>query len=331
MPTYTPAQVAQQVINQGGTKQQAWVAAALVDGIESSGSTTAKNPNSTACGLFQFLTTTWASNGGTAYSPTACGATWEQQIAVFLKATANNNFYDWAPDLGGSYNGNPKQAAATTPQSGSPVANKIATLASTGKLAFLGNVPANWADAGAATATTGVGSLIPGGGSSTPATPSKCLISISFGVLGKPCFLSSSQAKAITGAAALVAGSVIGALGVVMVAAAVGKSTGASAAVRSIPKPPIGPKSLGKKVAKATTPKSDSGGDDGGQAAFAEGMRQGQSQNPQHQAARRGYEREREGVRRAGAPVSKSRPSTPSVSRASSARAASTVAETAAF
>lgn len=143
------ADVAQEVLAQGGSKAQAWVGAALVSGIESGGQVSDKNPSSTACGLFQFLTTTWLSNGGGQYAPTACAAPWQDQVAVFLKASAGSNFYPWAPDLGGSYNGNTSQAAATTPQPGSPVANKIATLASTGLAQILGNVPTNWADAGA--------------------------------------------------------------------------------------------------------------------------------------------------------------------------------------
>ena len=83
---YSPSDVAAEVVNQGGSSAQAWVAAALVDGIESNGTLNDSNPSSTACGLFQFLTTTWISNGGGAYANTACGATLQQQVAVFLKA-----------------------------------------------------------------------------------------------------------------------------------------------------------------------------------------------------------------------------------------------------
>lgn len=152
---YSPAQVAQEVKSQGGSNQQAWVAAALVDGIESNGTLTDKNPSSTACGLFQFLTTTWESNGGTRYAPTACGASLSQQVAVFLTASAGNNFYPWSPDLGGSYNGKP----ITAPQSGSAVANHISSLAAGGSLfQILGSVPTNWADAGSAPA----GNPVPG-------------------------------------------------------------------------------------------------------------------------------------------------------------------------
>jgi hypothetical protein len=298
MPQYSPTQVAQMVINQGGTKPQAWVAAALVDGIESNGSPTDANPNSTACGLFQFLTSKWISSGGGQYAPTACGATWEEQISVFITATGGNNFYAWAPDLGGSYNGNTKQPAATSPQSGSPVANKISTLASTGTLSFLGNVPSNWTDVGGTTPTTGIWSLVPGGGSSVASGGGTCRWSINFGVLGNICLLSSTQIKWLSGMAALAGGAVLGTFGVIMVAAAVGKS---------LPTPSL--PSLPSRSAPAPAPAAAA--DDDLQGAFAEGMAQGQSTNPQHQARRQGYEREREGVRRAGAPVSKSRPKIP--------------------
>ena len=142
---YSPAEVAGEVVSQGGSTQQAWVAAALVDGVESNGTLNDKNPSSTACGLFQFLTTTWASNGGTQYAPTACEASLSQQVSVFLTASAGNNFYPWSPDLGGSYNGKPISA----PAPGSPVANQIASLSAGGTLSkLLGNVPTSWADAG---------------------------------------------------------------------------------------------------------------------------------------------------------------------------------------
>ena len=51
----TPDQVYAQVLSQGGTTEQAQVAAALVDGIESNGELNDQNPTSTASGLFQFL------------------------------------------------------------------------------------------------------------------------------------------------------------------------------------------------------------------------------------------------------------------------------------
>lgn len=143
---YSPSDVASEVIAQGGSLEQAWVAAALVTGTESNGTLNDKNPTSTACGLFQFLDTTWASNGGTAYSKTACGATLSQQVSVFLTASSGNNFYPWKPDLvsGGTYDGVPVGA----PGVGSAVANDIASLAAGGSLKWLGDVPTKWADAG---------------------------------------------------------------------------------------------------------------------------------------------------------------------------------------
>ena len=232
MAQYTPVQIAQEVINQGGSKAQAWVAAALVDGIESNGTTDDKNPSSTACGLFQFLTTTWQSNGGSKYAPTACQATMQQQVAVFLTASAGSNFYPWAPDLGGSYNGNSKQTAATTPQQGSPVYNAIAKLASSTTIgSVLGNVPTNWADAGAAlpASPTPLGPL---GSGIAPQPSSTCLIPlpISFPGLGG-CILSHGQAKAITGALAMVGGALLFTFGIVMLAGYGYDNSGARQAV----------------------------------------------------------------------------------------------------
>jgi hypothetical protein len=103
--TVTPAQVYQQVISQGGSSTQAQVAAALVDGIESGGQLNDQNPTSTASGLFQFLDTTWDNYGGVGH---AGNATFQQQVAKFISESGGpggDNFYAWAPDLGGSYNG----------------------------------------------------------------------------------------------------------------------------------------------------------------------------------------------------------------------------------
>jgi hypothetical protein len=103
--TVTPQQVAQAIATAGGSALQQQVGAALTGGIESGGQLNDKNPKSTASGLFQFLTTTWASNGGTAFAPTAGQATLQQQAQVFLNASRGDNFSPWAPDVGGSYNG----------------------------------------------------------------------------------------------------------------------------------------------------------------------------------------------------------------------------------
>jgi len=103
--TVTPTQVYQEVINQGGSQSQAQVAAALVSGIESNGELTDQNPTSTASGLFQFLNTTWNNYAGVS---AAKDASFQQQVAKFISESGGpggNNFYAWAPDLGGSYNG----------------------------------------------------------------------------------------------------------------------------------------------------------------------------------------------------------------------------------
>jgi len=235
MAQYTPTQIAQEVKNQGGSNGQAWVAAALTDNIESSGSTTAKNPNSTACGLFQFLTTTWDSYGGSKYAPTACDATMQQQVSVFLTATQGGNYHDWAPDFGSSYS-NP--AAVTSPLSGSLVSNAVASLAAGGLTKILGPVPTNWAGS-RGTAPADAGGVTPGlaGG---PAPTAKvgcgkkgCLLGISFGILGKPCFLSWCQAKAIISAAEIATGGVIFVFGVVMLAGYGYDHSGAKQAVNS--------------------------------------------------------------------------------------------------
>lgn len=150
--TVTPSEVAQQILSQGGSKEQAWVGAALASGIESGGQLNDSNPDSTACGLFQFLDTTWASNGGGAYSSSACSATFAEQVQVFLNASAGNNFYPWQPDVTYpvvNYNG---QSAPQGIEAGSAVMNHIASLAANTDIgSILGNVPQNWADAGAAT------------------------------------------------------------------------------------------------------------------------------------------------------------------------------------
>lgn len=103
--TVSATQVYQQVISQGGSTTQAQVAAALVSGIESGGQLNDQNPTSTASGLFQFLDTTWDNYGGVGH---AGNATFEQQVAKFISESGGpggDNFYAWAPDLGGSYNG----------------------------------------------------------------------------------------------------------------------------------------------------------------------------------------------------------------------------------
>jgi hypothetical protein len=151
----TAADIAHEVIKQGGTVGQAYAAAALASGIESNGQTADKNPNSSACGLFQFLTSTWLGNGGGKYAPNACQASMEQQVTVFLNATSGSNGYsDWRPDFVPGLDPNSSSSygpAVSGPQQGSAVAQKISDLAAGGTLSFLGNVPKNWADVGGAT------------------------------------------------------------------------------------------------------------------------------------------------------------------------------------
>jgi hypothetical protein len=247
----TAAEVAQEVKRQGGSDQQAWVAAALVSGIESNGQPTDKNPTSTACGLFQFLTTTWISNGGGKYAPNACAATWQQQVSVYLNASQGNNFYPWSPDLGGAYNGVPIYG----PKSGSAVGNKISTLASQGTLGFLGNVPTSFMGgtgaAGAATATTGLGSLIPGGGSSSPSsgqcTPVISGLSVTI--------LNSCQAQELLGGLLMAVGGIFLIIGFGIVLADVGLRKSAPAIVAGV----IGRRSGVRSATKAAAAPEEDG------------------------------------------------------------------------
>ena len=117
----SPQQVAQAIAQVGGSVMQQQVGAALTAGIESNGQLNDKNPSSTASGLFQFLTTTWASSGGTKFAPTAGQASLLQQAQIFVANSQGDNFRAWSPDLGGDYGSN----VATQPKPGSKVANWI--------------------------------------------------------------------------------------------------------------------------------------------------------------------------------------------------------------
>ena len=119
-----PAGLPRKVITQGGTQQQAEVAAALVDGIESGGQLNDQNPTSTLSGLFQFLDTTWDQLRRDPV--TRATPRFQQQVAKFIAESAGNNFYAWAPDIGGSYNGSGNDS--TIVPGSAPVANKIASL-----------------------------------------------------------------------------------------------------------------------------------------------------------------------------------------------------------
>lgn len=239
----TAAQVAQEVKNQGGSDQQALVAAALVSGIESNGQPTDKNPTSTACGLFQFLTTTWISNGGGKYAPNACAATWQQQVSVFLTASQGNNFYPWAPDLGGSYNGKPIYA----PAPGSKVANKIAQLTSgSGSLATLASSTSANTSAPAAANTGG-----PNGTNSVNTTcdPAVYLINAS-----PYHFINQCQAKELVGALLVAAGGLALIIGLGVVLADVGLRKSAPAIVGAVIGDRAGKTSATKRAAAATPP-----------------------------------------------------------------------------
>jgi hypothetical protein len=127
------AAVAAQVVAYGGSATQAEVAAALVSGPESSPGDpigVLSGGNGPAAGLFQYQPSTWLSNGGGQYAPTAGQATWQQQVAVFTHQTMGNHFGAWGPDLvanSGNPNdpNNPAYGYVGPPQAGSRVANII--------------------------------------------------------------------------------------------------------------------------------------------------------------------------------------------------------------
>lgn len=214
MPTYTPTQVAQEILRQGGSTQQALVGAALTDGIESSGSTTAKNPSSTACGLFQFLDTTWQANGGSQYSSSACGASFQQQISVFLTASKGNNFYPWKPDVvpGGGYDG----VAVFAPVAGSQVANKIAANGT------------GWLN-GASTSSAITNAQTPAG---IPQSGNPCNPVISLGPVGT--LLDSCQASGLLGGLLMASGGLLMLAGVAVLLANLGITRGPTARIASM-------------------------------------------------------------------------------------------------
>ncbi len=63
---------------------------------ESGGNPTAHNANSTASGLFQFLTSSWLAYGGGKYAPTAAQATVDEQYAIANAAYAVSGLTPWA-------------------------------------------------------------------------------------------------------------------------------------------------------------------------------------------------------------------------------------------
>lgn len=62
---------------------------------ESGGNPKAKNPSSTASGLFQFINGTWKAYGGLEFAPTARQATVEQQYIVANRAFAREGYSPW--------------------------------------------------------------------------------------------------------------------------------------------------------------------------------------------------------------------------------------------
>lgn len=62
---------------------------------ESGGNATAKNPNSSASGLFQFISGTWAAYGGLEFAPTARQATIAEQHIVANRAYAREGYKPW--------------------------------------------------------------------------------------------------------------------------------------------------------------------------------------------------------------------------------------------
>jgi len=232
MACYTPTQIAQQVMNQGGTAAQAYIAAALASGIESNGCTDDKNPGSSACGIFQFLDTTWQGYGG---QGSACNASLQQQVAVFLTATSGGNYHDWGPDLVGGNPNNPAAypASVTAPKPGSAVSNAIATLAAgpVGKL--LGPPPTNWAGNAPAGGTGSAAAQSASAAASCCGKANCCPVKIDLGLLGSPCILSACQIKAIISAAEMVFGGAMFVFGVVMIAGYAYDHSGAKQAVNS--------------------------------------------------------------------------------------------------
>lgn len=152
----------------------------------------------------------------------------------------------------------------------------------------------------------------------------KCVLQLpGFLFFSGPCLLTKGGVKWLSGTAALVGGSLIGALGIVILAAAAGRSVGAGAAVRSLPAP----------VRSATQPSSDDSSADSvrtlglGRAQFrtpstrkadkhddaAAQVADAQRNDSDYQARRAAYLRRRETVRRAGAPTTKSRSPRPAI------------------
>jgi hypothetical protein len=65
---------------------------------ESGGDPTAVNPSSGAGGLYQFLASTWLSNGGAQFAPTAEQASAADQDTVAAWTYASDGFWPWQGD-----------------------------------------------------------------------------------------------------------------------------------------------------------------------------------------------------------------------------------------
>lgn len=122
-------QLEQLIANAGGTPSQQQILAGIAEGAESSGNPIAQNPDSTASGLWQELTTTWIGAGGSQYAATAAEATPQEQAQIAVnQVNADGGYAPWAPDLGGSYGSG--QTDPTEPDAGSKVANYLSTVGS---------------------------------------------------------------------------------------------------------------------------------------------------------------------------------------------------------
>jgi hypothetical protein len=101
MAQYSPQQVYDEVMAQGGNLEQAQVAAAFVSGIESDGDPLELSGGiGPAQGLFQFEPGTWdTAVANTGLPGTVAAASWTQQIAAYLNYTNKYGFGAWGPDI----------------------------------------------------------------------------------------------------------------------------------------------------------------------------------------------------------------------------------------
>jgi muramidase (phage lysozyme) len=69
----------------------------VVEQCESGGNPTAHNPNSTAAGAWQILTSTWRAYGGQRYAPTADQAPITEQRQIAERIYAADGLAPWRP------------------------------------------------------------------------------------------------------------------------------------------------------------------------------------------------------------------------------------------